>query len=587
MARDDRWTRREMLEVVSLLGLGAGVLGRATGARAEAATAAATVTPEKIAGAEWVPGLSWTDDDRTLMAEDVANTLTHYEALRAVPIDNAVPPALVLHLARSADSAREVPRFVNTSEEQRAPVKRPSKPSDLAFLPVAQLAELVKTKQISSLELTKLYLARLEKHDPTLRCVISYLADTALDAAKRADEEIAAGRHKGPLHGIPWGAKDLIAARGARTTWGATPYKEQVRDENATVVTKLGDAGAVLTAKLSVGELAWGDVWYDATTKNPWNTKDGSSGSSAGSASATSAGLVGFALGTETWGSIVSPCTVCGVSGLRPTFGSVSRAGIMALSWSMDKVGPIARTVEDCALVFQAICGADPKDPATADRFFAWPYRGDPRGLRVGYLPDLFEIDRAAAVPAETEDAAKERTRAAEWQKHDQRTLAELRDLGFDLRPIEIPKDLPIDALQIILTAEAATAFDELTRSGRDDLLVRQVRDAWPNVFRQGQLIPAVEYLRANRIRTLVMRRMEELFADVDVFLAPAWEGNHLLLTNLTGQPSVVVPNGFRTDGTPTSITFTGRLYGEAETLALAKLYQESTSYHRKHPKLA
>lgn len=580
MPAKDAWTRREALEALSLAGLGAGALCRIAPALAEESTPPA-VTAEKIAGAEWVPGLELTDADRALMAEDLANTQAQYAALRAVSLDNAVPPALVLHLARTAPPEPSAPpRFVGAS------VVRPAHAEEVAFLPVASLTELLRTKKLSSVELTKLYLARVEKHDPTLRCVISLLADRALAEAARADEELAKGTRRGPLHGIPWGAKDLIAAPPERTTWGATPYAEQVRPEAATVVTKLADAGAVLLAKLAVGELAWGDVWFGATTKNPWNPSEGSSGSSAGSASATAAGLAGFTLGTETWGSIVSPCTVCGASGLRPTFGSVSRAGVMALSWSMDKVGPIARSVEDCALVFDAIRGADEKDPSSFARSFAWPHAGNPRNLRVGVVRKLFEIDRAAAVPPDGENVAKEKVRAAEWQRNDEATLAALEKIGFSLVTIELPSDLPVDALQIILTAEAATAFDELTRSGRDDLLVRQVRDAWPNVFRQGQLIPAVEYLRAQRIRTLVMRRMEEIFRSVDCFVAPSWEGNHLLLTNLTGHPSVVVPNGFRTDGTPSSITFTGRLYGEAELLAVAQLYQEETGFHRRHPPL-
>ncbi|HET9480780.1 MAG TPA: amidase, partial [Candidatus Polarisedimenticolia bacterium] len=394
--------------------------------------------------------------------------------------------------------------------------------------------------------------------------------------------EIAAGKWRGPLHGVPWGAKDLLAVPGHPTTWGSVPFKEQVRDETATVASRLEEAGAVLVAKLSVGELAWGDVWFGGMTKNPWNTEQGSSGSSAGSAATTAAGLVGFAIGTETLGSIVSPCTRCGASGLRPTFGRVSRHGAMALSWSMDKIGPIARSVEDLAMIFHAIHGADGLDATAVSRPFTWPAERPVTAMRVGYVESLFEEDRAAEVNDETA-----RRSIREWQENDRLTLEALRGMGLNLVPIRLPETYPVQPLVCILTAEAATAFDALTRTGRDDLMVRQEADAWPNVFRQGQLIPAVEYLRASRIRTLLMREMNQLMFDVDVYVAPTYGGSNLLTTNLTGHPAVVVPNGFRaSDGTPTSITFTGRLYGESEVLAVAMAYQEATGHHLKRPGL-
>jgi Asp-tRNA(Asn)/Glu-tRNA(Gln) amidotransferase A subunit family amidase len=412
--------------------------------------------------------------------------------------------------------------------------------------------------------------------------VITMTGDLALEQADLADREISAGRYRGPLHGIPWGAKDLLAVAGYRTTWGAKPFEDQIRSETATVAARLREAGATLLAKLSVGALAWGDVWFDEMTRNPWNPEQGSSGSSAGSAASTAAGLVGFAIGTETWGSIVSPCTRCGATGLRPTFGRVSRHGVMALSWSMDKIGPIARSVEDCALVFGAIHGADGLDPTAVDRPFAWPPRRDPRALRVGYVKSLFEEDRAAEVEDESEKAA-----LREWQAHDLATLEALRGIGIEPAPVELPDGFPIDALALILTAEAATAFDELTRSGKDDLLVRQVRDAWPNVFRQGQLITAVDYIRANRVRTLVMQAMEHMMADVDVYVAPSYGGDNLLLTNLTGHPAVVVPNGFRSaDDTPTSVTFMAGLHREEDALSVAHAYQQATGFHLRRPTL-
>jgi Asp-tRNA(Asn)/Glu-tRNA(Gln) amidotransferase A subunit family amidase len=348
------------------------------------------------------------------------------------------------------------------------------------------------------------------------------------------------------------------------------PFKEQRIEENATVVSRLEEAGAVLVAKLTLGALAWGDVWYGGMTKNPWNLEQGSSGSSAGPGAATAAGLVGFSVGTETWGSIISPSTRCGVTGLRPTFGRVSRYGAMALSWSMDKIGPMCRSVEDCAFVLHAIHGPDGKDNTVVDASFNWVPETDPRDLRVGYVKTAFDEER--------EDT--------EWAAFDQATLDRLSAMGIKLVPIELP-DFPVGSLSFILSAEAAAAFDELTRTNKDDLLVRQVKDAWPNVFREARTIPAVEYIQANRIRTLLMLAMADLMTEIHAYICPTFGAGNLLLTNLTGHPAVVLPNGFRKDGTPTSITFTGRLFGEAELLALAKTYQDATGFHLKHPALA
>ncbi|RMI25838.1 MAG: amidase, partial [Calditrichaeota bacterium] len=381
----------------------------------------------------------------------------------------------------------------------------------------------------------------------------------------RADAEIAAGKYRGPLHGIPYGAKDLLAVKGYPTTWGAAPYKDQFIDKNATVIKRLEEAGAVLVAKLTMGALAWGDVWFGGKTRNPWNLEQGSSGSSAGSASATAAGLVAFAIGTETWGSIVSPSTRCGTTGLRPTYGRVSRNGAMALSWSMDKIGPICRSVEDCALVFNAIYGPDEEDPTLYDLPFNYDASLDIRKLRIGYLKSEFEKD---TLNKPFNDAA----------------LQQLQKMGVELIPIELP-DYPVWDISFILDAEAAAAFDQLTRSNRDDLLVRQIKNAWPNVFRMSRFIPAVEYINANRIRTILINRMTEIFKKVDVYVTPSF-GTNLLLTNLTGHPCVVVPNGFKDDGTPVSISFIGNLFGEAETLIVAKRYQDATGFHLKHPEL-
>ena len=573
------WPRRRVLKLLAAAGLGNAVFGRALVALAEGAP---EVTSEMIAEASWISGVDFTAEERELMLEGINELLEAYAENRRVALDNGVAPALVF---RPLSAAGEQPRGGPARPTGRGAPRRPASDDDLAFAPVSRLAGLLQSRQVSSVELTRLYLERLERLDPKLECVISLTSELALAQAAKADREIAAGRYRGPLHGVPWGAKDLLAVPGYRTTWGAKPYEERVIDDTATVVRRLEEAGAVLVAKLTLGALAWGDVWYGGQTKNPWNVEQGSSGSSAGSSAATAAGLVGFAIGTETWGSIVSPCTRCGVTGLRPTFGRVSRHGAMALSWSMDKIGPIARSVEDCALIFDAIRGADGLDPTAVDGPFRWPLGRDVRTLKVGYVAELFDEDRTAEMGDDADEEAKARVR--EWQEIDRQTLEALRSLGIELLPISLPERYPVESLSFILSAEAACAFDDLTRSGRDDLLVRQIARAWPNVFRQGQTIPAVEYLRANRIRTLVMREMEEKLGDVDVYVSPSFGGDNLLLTNLTGHPSVVLPNGFASDGTPTSITFMGRLHGESEALALAHAYQQATEFHLRRPPIA
>ncbi len=520
------------------------------------------IKTENIAGAEKIVGLEFTQAERDSMLQDLIDNLKSYLALRAVEIPNSIPPAMEFNPIPAGFKIEKNERHFVASKASR--LERPANLEDLAFWPVRDLAELIRTKKVSSTELTKMYLERLKKFGPKLECVIALTEERALAHAKHADEEISNGKYRGLLHGIPYGAKDLLAVKGYRTTWGAMPYKDQVIDEDATVIGKLDDAGAVLVAKLTMGALAWGDVWFGGKTRNPWNLEQGSSGSSAGSAAATAAGLVAFAIGTETWGSIVSPSTRCGDTGLRPTYGRVSRTGAMALSWSMDKIGPICRTVEDCAIVFDAIRGADGIDQT----LIAAPFNYDPnvniKKLRVGYLKKLFEED----YDNKANDAA---------------TLVCLREIGCELFPIELP-DYPVDAIAFILSAEAAAAFDDLTRSGRDDLMVRQTRDAWPNVFRASRFIPAVEYIQANRLRYLIIQDMQKL--DVDVWLSPSFGGSNLLLTNLTGHPCVVLPNGFDEKERPTSITFMGRLFGEAKLLAVAKAYQDATEYHLKHPPL-
>jgi len=331
-------------------------------------------------------------------------------------------------------------------------------------------------------------------------------------------------------------------------------------------VKRLNEAGAVLVAKLSMGALAMGDIWFGGQTRNPWDLEQRSRGSSAGPGAATSAGLVGFSIGTETRGSIVAPSARCGVTGLRPTFGMISRHGAMALSWSMDKIGPICRSAEDCAIVFSAIYGPDGKDLTVVNFPFNWDPRLELKNIRIGYLKKAFEKDYREAT-------------------NDQRTLDMIRSLGIELIPFDLP-DLPTDALSFILNVEAAAAFDELTRRNKDDLLVRQGKRGWPNNFRQARFIPAVEYIQANRLRTLFMYEMAEQFKTIDVYVTPSFDSRNLLITNLTGHPAVIVPNGFDEKGNPTSISFIGNLYEEAKTLRVAMAFQEVTDHHIKHPKM-
>jgi len=500
-------------------------------------------------------------------------------------------------------------------------VAAPKNIDDLAFATVRELAELVRTRKVSAMALTEMYLERLKRYDGALKFTVTLTEERARAQAKEADQEIAEGKYRGPLHGLPWGAKDLLAAKGYRTTWGAGGFENQTIDEDATVVQRLDAAGAVLVAKLTLGALAEGDVWFGGKTRNPWNPTQGSSGSSAGPASATAAGCVAFSIGSETLGSISSPSTRCGCTGLRPTFGLVPHTGAMALSWSMDKLGPICRAVEDCALVLDAIYGPDGKDRAVKNAAFNWDAELDWRKLRVGYLRSDFERipgaqeEEQKEEPAVSEEEKKKReeqrkrreafqVRAAYDRRYSDAALAKLREMGVQLAPVEMPK-FPYDAMVAMLTAEAAAAFDDLTRSGRDKLLTAQGEDDWPNTFRSARFIPAVEYVQASRARRLAMDAVAKVFEGLDVIVAPTGS-QQLVITNLTGQPALILPNGFRGGdapkppkedngeddniggpGTPVSLTFLGNLYGEAKLLALARAYQEATGFHRKHPKLS
>jgi Asp-tRNA(Asn)/Glu-tRNA(Gln) amidotransferase A subunit family amidase len=537
----------------------------------------ADITPQTIADAEELAGVHFDAAQREMMVDALKRQQSQIEALHKVPLDNSVAPAFVFD---PMPPGKVPPPPGPHRAPVRSPVRAPARPAnleELAFLPVTALSELVRTRKVTSTELTRMYLARIAKHDPQLKAVVTVIEERALRRAAAADAEIARGKYRGPLHGIPWGAKDLLAVRGYRTTWGAGPYREQTIDRDATVVRRLDAAGAVLIAKLTLGELAQGDVWFGGRTNNPWKLDQGSSGSSAGPAAATAAGLVGFAIGSETLGSISSPSTRCGVTGLRPTFGRVPRSGAMALSWTMDKLGPLCRSVEDCALVLDAIQGPDGEDASAIAAEYHWDARVPLGSLRVGYVQNAF--DMPAADPA---DATKMQHPTKPF---DDAALAQLRAMGVEPTPVTLP-DLPYDAMRIVLTAEAAAAFDELTRSGRDRELVQQGKNDWANTFRAARFIPAVDYVNAMRARTLAIRAWDTLMSRFDVIVTPTGAANlwQLVATNLTGHPAVIVPNGFRDDGTPVSLTFLGPLFGEGKMLALANAYQVRTGFQTRRP---
>lgn len=523
------------------------------------------ITGNVVEEASKIIGIDFTEAEQDSMISELESAREDFKTIRELNLPNSVSPALVFNPiphGKSFEQMQQEPINWEIPKDVSLPANR----SDLAFYTVKELASLIKERKITSTELTEFFLERLQKFDDTLHAVVTLTKERALKQAQKMDDELIAGTYRGPLHGIPYGLKDLFAVEGYKTTWGAMPFKDQTINMTSTVARRLDEAGAVLVAKTTLGALAWGDVWFGGKTRSPWNPERGSSGSSAGSAAATAAGLVPFAIGTETLGSIVSPSSRTGSTGLRPTFGRVSRHGAMALSWSMDKVGPITRSVEDAAIVFNAIYGPDGHDQSLVD--FPFNYKQDVElgKLRIGYVKSAFERDYYN-------------------RERDSLTLAVMRELGANLVPIELP-DYPAGDLSFILSAEGAAAFDELTLSGKDDEMVRQIQNAWPNVFRAARFIPAVEYIQANRARQILIQKMDSVMQDIDVYISPAFGGSNLVLTNLTGHPSVVLPNGFNENGEPTSITFMGGLFDEATLLAVAKRYQQATDFHKKHPEL-
>jgi Asp-tRNA(Asn)/Glu-tRNA(Gln) amidotransferase A subunit family amidase len=613
--------RRRFLAACSGLGLGSTLL---PGVLWTLADDKDKVTIEMIDEAAAIADVPLPAEYRQMMVDTLNEHVKNYEEIYKLHIPNSVAPALVFDpvLASTKFETEKRPLRISAAPATAASGV-PKNLEDVCFHSVRDLAELVRTKKVSSVALTEMYLERLKRYDPQLHFVITFTEDRAQAKAKEADREIAAGKYRGPLHGLPWGGKDLLSVAGYRTTWGAGGFENQTFDEDATVVKRLDAAGAVLIAKLSLGALAMDDHWFGAKTRNPWNPAQGSSGSSAGSASATAAGCVAFSIGSETLGSISSPSTRCGCTGLRPTFGFVPRTGAMALSWTMDKLGPICRAVEDTALVLHAIYGPDGGDRAVQPAAFNWDADLDWHKLRVGYLKTDFEhpFDNQEEAPAKVEpelSAEEKKKRDEQKQRREQfrlraeydrrfnkAAIAKLQAMGVNLVAVELPK-FPYDAMAPLLEAEAAAAFDELTRTGRDKLLTDQGPSDWPNTFRTARLIPAVEYIQANRARMLAMEAVAKALDGFDVIVAPT-NSQQLVVTNLTGHPALILPNGFRGDdapptrkndkgeiegdyggpGTPVSLTFLGQLYGEGRLLAFARAYQQATDFHLQHPKLS
>jgi len=523
-----------------------------------------TILKSDLPVAARVSDLHFTPAEIDSMYDNVKDINGTVKQMHRYSLDNAVPMSLWQNPVLSGMQLNEKQEPIKW--EIPANVSVPQGKTELAFYSLRQLASLIKNRKISSVELTGFFIARLKKYSEQLKCTITITEEIAMAEARQADAEIAQGKYRGPLHGIPYGLKDLFAVKGTKTTWGAAPYRNQVINEDAYVYTRLKEAGAVLVAKFTLGALAMGDRWYGGRTNNPWNLQFGSSGSSAGSAAATVAGLVPFAIGTETWGSIISPSTTCGATGLRPTFGSISRTGAMTLSWSLDKIGPICRSAEDAAVVFNYLHGADGKDLAAVNRPFNYQIINTLKNLKIGYAKNYFD------------KLAKD---AQEWQ-----VLEAYKKTGVTLVPVNFPDDsaYTYEMMNIIVSSESAAAFDELTRNNIDDQLTAQTKNDWPNLFRSSRFISAVDYINTNRHRYLLMQKVNAVMQNVDALICPTWGGNQSAITNLTGHPAVCFPTGFNKDHLPTSITLIGHLYGEAELLEVAAMYQKITGFNRVFP---
>jgi Asp-tRNA(Asn)/Glu-tRNA(Gln) amidotransferase A subunit family amidase len=577
-----RAARRRFIAGLAKLGAAAGLLPQLSHAQTTTAAPAATgvgVTVENLKAAAALADLKFSDEEYATTLTGVRENLGRYQLMRQQAIPNDLAPPFYFNPLVPGMKVRRTQEPLRFSGN---PVTRPDKLEDVAFWPVMHLAHLLQTRQVTSVELTQMYLARLHNYNGKLNCVVSFCDELALSQARKADAEITAGNYKGLLHGMPWGAKDIIAVNGFKTTWGSGAYKDQSFASDATIVKLLNDAGAVTLAKLTTGELAGGDQWFGGRTNSPWNLEEGSSGSSAGSASATAAGLVPFAIGTETGGSILSPAARCGATGLRPTFGRVSRHGVMALAWTQDRLGPICRYAEDCAAVMSVIAHPDDLDLSVSELPFNWDAKLSPASLKVGYFADAF--------------ADKERL--PEWIANDRKTLDQLTKLGVQLIPLQVP-DFPNEVLSV--SVEAAVFFDELVRTDQHKLLTAKTK---ADRFRVSRFVPAVEYLQSQRLRSAMMQALAQATAGVDVYLAPSTQSNprnpdgsnnntirnktwqHNQMANLACYPGLAVPNGFTAQGTPTSISFMARPFGEAELLVLGKAYQDAAGFHRQHPPL-
>ena len=528
-----------------------------------------TLSKADIPAAARLLDLHFTQKEIDTMYEGVKENMVGYQLMHKQSLSNGVPMTLWQSPVLPGMQFSEKQEKINWNIPSN--VELPANKNELAFYSVLQLASLIKNKKISSVELTRFYIDRIKKFGDTLQCLISLTEDFAMQQATAADAEIAAGKYRGLLHGIPYGLKDLFAVKGTKTTWGAAPYKNQVIDEDAYVYTKLKEAGAVLVAKFTLGALAMGDYWYGGRTKNPWNLNTGSSGSSAGSTSATVAGLVPFAIGTETWGSIVSPSSTCGATGLRPTFGSISRSGAMALSWSLDKIGPICRSASDAAVVFNYIHGTDGYDASAVNKPFNYNPATSIKKLKVGYAKNYYD-------------------KISDTSRNEWKVLEAYKKMGVELIPVDFPDSgvYQFNIMDIVISAEGAAAFDDFTRNNIDDEMTRQGKFDWPNTFRVGRLMSAVEYINANRHRYLLMQKVNEAMKTIDVLICPTrGSGNQSAITNLTGHPVVCMPTGFdKRFNMPTSITLIGNLYDEATILLAAKAYQEATPWDEMHPAL-
>jgi len=534
------------------------------------------LTTADLTAAQRIAGVTLPEAELTRALPLVSRARGHIERIRSVEVDAGVDPAFSFRPSGgrpvAGTSAFTIPNVAALTRTVVAPPQIDA----LAFAPLTTLAAHLRARHVTSTDLTAMYLRRLRPHDPALHCVVTLTDALALTQAAQADRDIAEGRYRGPLHGIPYGIKDLFATRGIRTTWGAAPYATHIPTEDATAVSRLAAAGAVLVAKLATGELAIGDLWFGGQTRNPWNVRRGSDGSSAGPASAVAAGLVGFAIGTETGGSIIGPSATCGATGLRPTYGRVPRTGCMTLRWTLDKVGPITRSTDDAGLVLQWLVGPDEQDETVAPGPWVWSGSRDLRGLRIGIVRGEFD--------APSDDASAEAR--ARWE-HTRPAFAAALDVyrtaGATLVPVTLPT-LPAASVYALLNAEAGAMFDELLRSGRINMLADAGENGRANQLRGTRFIPAVDYIRAQRVRTLLLREMNALLGSVDVFLAPS-SSDSVTITNLTGHPAAVVPAGL-VDGLPIGLMVTGGLWQEDVVLRVASAYQDATDWHTRTPPL-